>query len=1038
MRLAVCWKGIKTLQNLFAYFEGLDEAVYISDVETNEIVFMNQYLRENLGYTEKDSYKGEKCYKVLQGKASPCSFCNNKMLESGKFVTWACDNPVLNQRFVVRDTIIVSDGRRYRVEVADEVNNSEIEKSVYYFTRREAVLNECLQRFFATLNPEESLKGLLNYLGEVFHGDRAYIFEIYEDHTLSNTYEWCAADVKPQKDILCDLSLSDIDYWVEIFSQGKAVEISDIEEIRNEYPTTYSLLKPQNIESLVVGAIWDDGKLKGFIGIDNPTFESISLLGQILKELGEYMAPQLKRRDLYRQFRKMSYHDLLTGAYNHNAIVEQNMNARRWKSLGVVYCDINGLKETNDTQGHDAGNRLIQECYHLLEQSLNTEWIYRIGGDEFVALYCDTEEDKIKKDVDILRMAIMQSVCQISVGYAWSDRQPIDTEQVMNRADAMMYEEKEHYYEQLSKTLAKMSTKEQVSPYFFTDKNATDYQIKLQRFLANTYFDVSFLLETLSAHNGTSYFFFGDMQKNLFFISENMREKFEFENNIVPDLIHKWASRISDPDLLKRFWDDINAVMEKKKSWHDMRYRMTDTHGNDVWLRCVGRLKWNEDGTKPLFFTGRVIQQDEDFVVDALTNFPTETVLIKRLEYIKETSQSCKAIGFAFRSMGKINNNYGRSYGDNLIREITSQLFYQLGKTLKFYRLSGMRCVALTASCSEEKTKELVSAVKAIIDESYQRQGIAFQHTSAFAVMEYPQENVSSQDFVEKMESLIKVARQFPMQLYIEDSDENIQRIQKASNLENQLIKDIINGMDNFRIVIQPIVSSQDGHPVGGETLLRWRFHDEDISPSVFIPIIENAHMIDVVGRWGVEQAVHACVRTLTYIPDFYLTVNVSLQQLNDAELTDFIHQTLLKYNLDGSHIVLELTESCMDNQPKKLDEFVEFCNDENIRIALDDFGSGYSSLRVLLRYPSSIIKLDRSLLLEMCDSHEKIGFITSIVYACHHFGKMVCMEGVETEHQNELVKEAGCDLIQGFYYYRPMEVHQVYQLIAEQHRENR
>ncbi len=1035
--MEVCGKGTEILQNLFAYFEGLDEAVYISDVETNEIVFMNRYLRESLKYLEKDSYKGLKCHKVLNGSDSPCSFCNNKTLEIGKSMTWTYENPVSNQCFVVRDTIVDIDDRTYRIEVASSVDDSRIEKETYYITRRETVLNECLQLFFVTPDPGASLDKLLSYLGETFQGDRAYIFEIYED-TTTNTYEWCAAGIEPRKDILCNLPLSDIDYWTQTFSQGKAVEITNLEEIRDEYPATYSLLKPQEIESMVVGAVWDDGRLKGLIGIDNPASETTILLAQVLRELGTYMMPQLKRRDLYRRFSKMSYRDLLTGAYNHNAIIEQNMNASKWRSLGVVYCDINGLKETNDSQGHDVGNQLIQECYHILEQSLNTEWIYRVGGDEFVALYCDTEEDNIKKDVNILRLAAMQSICQISVGYAWSDQQPIDVERVMNRADTMMYEEKERYYERLTMDLEETFVKEQVSLGTLTDTKKTDYQIELQRFLANTYFDVSFLLTSLSIHNGTSYFFFGDMQKNLFFISENMREKFGFDNNIVSDLIGQWASRITDPDLLKRYWDDINAVMEKRKSWHDMRYRIKDATGNDTWIRCVGRLKWNDDGTKPLFFSGRVIQQDEDFVVDALTNFPTETVLIKRLVHFRENDQPCQAIGFAFHNIPQINNSHGRSYGDHLIREITRELFDQLGKELTFYRLSGMRCIALTVPHSEEKTREIISAIKSITDKAYQRQEIAFQRTCSFAVMSYPQEGVLAQDFVENMESLIKVAQQSPSQMYIDNSDGNIQRIRKVSNLENQLIKDIINGMDHFRIVIQPIVSAKDGSPIGGETLLRWRFQDEDVPPSVFIPIIENAHMIDLAGRWGFEQAVYACVRILSYIPDFYLTVNVSLQQLYDPGFTDFIRQTLLKYNLDGSHIVLELTESCMDDQPIKVEEFVKFCNDLHIRIALDDFGSGYSSLRVLLRYPSSIIKLDRSLLLEMCDSYEKIGFITSIVYACHHFGKLVCMEGVETELHNELVKEAGCDLIQGFYYYKPMEVSQVYQLIAEQHRENK
>lgn len=111
--------------------------------------------------------------------------------------------------------------------------------------------------------------------------------------------------------------------------------------------------------------------------------------------------------------------------------------------------------------------------------------------------------------------------------------------------------------------------------------------------------------------------------------------------------------------------------------------------------------------------------------------------------------------------------------------------------------------------------------------------------------------------------------------------------------------------------------------------------------------------------------------------------------------------------------------------------QFVNACKSMGIQIALDDFGSGYSSLRMLLQYPSSIIKLDRSLLAGMTESADKMNFISGIVYACHRFGKKVCMEGVETDVQNALIRESGCDMIQGYYYYRPMEVEEVYRLLA-------
>ena len=252
------------------------------------------------------------------------------------------------------------------------------------------------------------------------------------------------------------------------------------------------------------------------------------------------------------------------------------------------------------------------------------------------------------------------------------------------------------------------------------------------------------------------------------------------------------------------------------------------------------------------------------------------------------------------------------------------------------------------------------------------------------------------------------------------------------SNLALALSQDVDNNMENFRIVVQPVVSAGDGRAIGGEVLLRWSFEGKDVSPGIFIPLLEENGLIQRVGRWVFEQAASTCVRLHTYDPAFYLTFNVSLHQLSDSTLLPFMKETLEKYNLKGSSLVAELTESALDEHPEQLNNFTQECEKMGLFIALDDFGSGYSSLRMLLQYPSSIIKLDQSLVQETTESEAKMNFIRSIVFACHQFGKTVCMEGVEQAEQNEIILNTGCDMIQGYYYFRPMELRDLYRLVSQ------
>lgn len=544
--------------------------------------------------------------------------------------------------------------------------------------------------------------------------------------------------------------------------------------------------------------------------------------------------------------------------------------------------------------------------------------------------------------------------------------------------------------------------------------------------------DLPFFLSAYSHQNHSSYFYFGDVQREIYYISDNLREKFGFAQNIVRGLPEEWAKRISTERDRARFRADIQRVRQKRGAFHDLRYQVKDRSGQNVWLRSYGELQWNEDGTKPLFLAGRLTQQDENFVVDPVTNFPQESVLIRHLEIMRQRGQSCLVIGFSLNNIAQINSIQGRTYGDFLIRSIANQLVDKLSNRMAFYRMVGMRCLALVEQEAAGDRESVIAQIREIVEENYRRAGISVHQPCSFAVMSYPQPEITALDFIENMEALIRTARDQQSRSFVDNTQGSVRRFQEEASMALFISRDVLNDMEDFRAVVQPVVSGETGEIIGGETLMRWKFMGEDVSPSVFIPILEKEGMIHLAGRWIFAEAVKICASMLPYNPEFLLSVNVSLLQLADLEFGSFMRDILDHYGLDGSHIIVEITESCLDQQPERLQRFVDACNSCGIRIALDDFGSGYSSFRVLLRYPSSVIKLDRSLLLEMTESTDKMNFISSIVYACHRFGKMVCIEGVETTAQDNLAKECQCDVIQGFHYYGPMETEQLAALMEK------
>lgn len=550
--------------------------------------------------------------------------------------------------------------------------------------------------------------------------------------------------------------------------------------------------------------------------------------------------------------------------------------------------------------------------------------------------------------------------------------------------------------------------------------------------LRNTYTNTSFFLQSLTRDSNT-YTYWGDMQKNLFFISDNMRDRFGFERNCVEDLLHAWGERIYNPTSKQLYYAEFEEMLAEKRDVHDMRYQVIDRNGDIFWVHCYGNIEWSEDGTTPLFFCGKITQQDESFLIDPVSSFPGEVVLLRHLDSIARKKEHCLCIGFCLNAISKINSVQGRTYGNKLIHTIANRLTAEFTGTMSFYRLDGMRFMAVASPDLQASYDTLVEKIRSIIQKNYQQMGMPMGRSSSFAVLSFPQEGLTSIDFLESITTLIRQARSDLRHPYLDADTGGIYKLQQLSSMELLINRSVNEGMVDFRPVVQPVVSTQTGQIIGGETLMRWRYDDEDVSPGVFIPLLEKDTLIHTAGRWIFEQSVMICSKIVHDLPEFYLTVNVSLQQLHDPQFLQFIPAVLEKYSLSGRHIVLEMTESCMDSEPEKVQALFAVCRQEGIRIALDDFGTGYSSMRVLLKYPLSIIKIDRSLLLEMTESEEKLNFISSIVFACHKFGNDVCIEGVESPTQQKLARDADCDMIQGFYYYRPTEIEDLYQLVKKE-----
>lgn len=893
--------------------------------------------------------------------------------------------------------------------------------------RVEEEIRVFLQKLISINNPDEAINAVIKYIGEKYSGDRVYIFELQPIARVSNTYEYCAEGVVPQVHLLQNEPAETLLPWWEIFEAEKILIIHDLEDIREIHPHIYASLKIQDIRSLIAAPIRMNERVIGFIGVDNPRIGDVETYGSFLMLAGHFLSFALERRNLYNELNFQSSHDQLTGAYNryeYRNIVSQRKN---YKSVGVVYCDISGLKKTNDNMGHEEGDRLIIECYHTLKTIFAEHGIYRIGGDEFVVICMDSPKTEFESLLYELKVLNREIKNVMSIGSSWSEGDQCNLQWNILKAEEKMYEDKAHYYDQMN-PISKLARENALQdPYrHFFDGASCDRL--LSALMSKSSFDAEWFFRSVEM---TDYYpYFGDLQANLFYIGDAMKEVFGFQNNVVSDLFGIWETRISNELDLEMFREDIQSIMSKKKNMHDLRYRVRDKDGNEILVHCKGIIKWNEDQTVPLLFSGVLSRQEQNLILDPITNFPGEYAAAIKLRELQQKQSAITIIGFSLNNFKEINEIKGRQLTDVFLSEIAGRLTKRFENRLLFYRLDGMRFAAFVLPGVDEKFEDLIRELRNTIRSIYYSNNIIVRVPCSFGVIFEDEQNLKPNDALVSITALLSAAKNSPEKDYIVNSSESIHLHKSRSHMIMELSKKVINGFEDFRIVIQPTIGTDDKKIFSAEVLLRWKYEGKDVSPDIIIPILENNRLILPVGRWVFEQAVRTCKRITTFLPEFQVSVNVSYYQIYDEDFLDFIQKTLEKYQLAGERIILEITETHYDEAPKKVYEFLKSCRRLGIHVAIDDFGNAYSSLAFLLKYPAEIVKLDRSLIHEMATSEGNINFMTSIVFACHQFGKKVCAEGVETKEKLLMVVGAGCDIVQGYFFYEPMELSEFYSIL--------
>lgn len=418
-------------------FDDDELGVVVSDLETYELLYCNPTMRKRSGIPLDAPLEGQKCYEMMAGLSAPCTDCCQPRLSRSRFTSRIFHNPVAGMDFLLRDILIPWHGKNCHFCTClnlDEYLTKDMRFNKMLFFKTS--VNDAIRLGMYETDPVHGIHQMMSRIGRQLETDRIILAEEKGDN-VAFTYTWEADGILPFGEDFQPISRVELRHVFDHFSQGNSFTISDMAAYWQEHPN----LAPHipGIQRLALARLMLDGQPYGFITVINPSPEKLHQAEELLTALTRFFTILLRNRDMMQRLDRLSKSDQLTGLLNRRGFKDRLASLPEGQHFAFIFGDLNELKETNDTLGHEAGDQLLCVAAQIFLHVGHEGFIFRMGGDEFLMIEEIQQPQEAQALLKKLEEHFQAGHISIALGYTTAETPIEDIDAILTQADTLMY-----------------------------------------------------------------------------------------------------------------------------------------------------------------------------------------------------------------------------------------------------------------------------------------------------------------------------------------------------------------------------------------------------------------------------------------------------------------------------------------------------------------------------------------------------------------------------------------------------------------------